>query len=203
MKIGLIVDGTAEAVALRELTSRLQVSNTQLLAPLYADLQPYATPAQIARAAESRLKICRERGCARTVVLVDFELRQGCPGDWAGDVAAGFRALGYNDVSVVVKKAAFENWLISDLDSVRRRFPRRFSFRDGIVTRISGAGADNVRAISILNAATNHTYSKRKDAIEICRVLDPTKMAQCSRSFRKFLRTIGDKNYGDQSKVAA
>lgn len=201
MKVGVIVDGTAEAIALRELMPRLGIPGVEICGPYYADMQPYATPAQIVRSAAARLEICKQRGCGRFVVLIDFEGRHECPGVWAGCVADGFRAAGYVNISVVVKTRCFENWLIGDLDSLRIAYPKRYNFRDGVLGRITASGADNLQAATVLGGVGSGGYNKRKDAIEICKVIDPLIVAKHSRSFRRFLRTMCHPQYRGQSRL--
>jgi hypothetical protein len=201
VKLGVIADGQAEVAALKELLSRIDVPGRLILSPLYADMQPLAGPDQIARAAESRLNIYRQRGCENTVILLDHENRGECPGAWALRIVDAFAKLGFHGVSVVIKQRAFENWLIGDLESLRRKHPKRYSIRDGLVDRVHVSGADNINAEALLNGCVPDGYCKRRDAIEICKTISPLAVASVSRSFRRFLRVIGHTKYSGQSRL--
>ncbi|WP_083918939.1 DUF4276 family protein [Rudaea cellulosilytica] len=190
MKIGIIADGQAEVVALRELLSRIDIAGIQFSSILYADMQPYAPPGQIFQAAKSRLSICEQRGCERRIVLLDYEDRNGCPGVWAKTIEETFSTNGYSNVTVVVKNRAFENWLVADLGSLREKHGKRYKIADRLIERVKASGADNVNARNLLNNCVKDEYSKRKDAIEICKVVNPSVVAANSRSFRRLLKVI-------------
>lgn len=199
MKIGIIADGQAEIVALRELFARITVDGVTLCNPLYADMQPLSSPAQVFKAAEGKLAICSQRGCNRTIVLLDHEDRTDCPGIRATEITSIFSKNGHSSVSVVIKQRAFENWLIGDLDSVRK-CGKRFNIRDGLIERVKKSGADSLSAIALLDGCVTDGYSKRRDAIQICKAICPLEVARNSRSFRKLLRACGHSKYLKQSK---
>ena len=77
MKIGLLVDGRAEYQALPHLLERL-VTDHPVLHPLYCDIQPHASPSQMALAASKRFPILLDQGADLIVILIDKENRQDC-----------------------------------------------------------------------------------------------------------------------------
>lgn len=190
MRVGIIADGQAEAQALAFLVSRMVRSGRVVLKPVYADMQPYAPFPQIVRAAESRIGLLSQRGADRYVVLLDREQNQDCPGAYAARVKAEFKRMGHLNVEVVLKNRAFENWLVADLRSVAKAQPRRVKLRDRIVQRIEQSGADSVNAIAVLNGCISEGYSKRSDAIAICKSIDPSTAEKFSRSFRRFAKIV-------------
>ena len=203
MKIGVIADGVAEVVALKELFRRINIDRVSVCDPLYADMQPHSTAGQIFKAAEGRLAILNGRGCNKIIILIDREDRQDCPGEMAGSIASAFHFNGHKNVVVVVKNRAFENWLVADMSALRATAARKYEIREGLIDRIRNSGADNVSAINLLENCVRGGYSKRRDAIEICKIVDPTVVAENSRSFRRLMRVMGDARYRHQSKLRA
>lgn len=203
MKVGVVADGSAEVAALRELLSRITADGLEIITPLYADMQPLSTPAQIVKAAEGRLPICRGRGCRKIVVLLDHETRNSCPGVWAQTVSRAFHDAGHTDVRVVIKQRQFENWLVADLPTVKRLHGRKYRITDAHVEAVRNRGADKVDAMDILERCTDGEYCKRRDAATFCRAISPDAVAANSRSFRRFLRVVGHPRYALQSRVAA
>ena len=84
-KIGLVVDGKAEAQALKLLVQRLNSSlpNIQLLWPLFAGVQPKASPELIAYRARGAVEVLKADGAAMIVVLIDREDNSKCPAQMA------------------------------------------------------------------------------------------------------------------------
>lgn len=191
MKTGIISDGSAEAVALEHLVVKMKCGGFTPLRPVYADMQPYAPPAQIVKAAESRIKMLSQRGAQRHIVLLDREENKECPGEFSTKLSLEFTNKGYSNVSVVLKDRAFENWLVADLEAVAKSYGKRGSFADRIIDRVRHSGADRVNAIAILNGGIAEGYSKRSDAITICKAVSPEVVAKYSRSFRKFMKECG------------
>lgn len=190
MKIGIVVDGSAEAQALEHVVAKLRGERISFFRPLYADMQPYAPLPQIVRASEARLNLLTQRGAHKVVVILDRENNSDCPGDFADRLQREYRGKGH-EVSVVLKNRAFENWLIGDPRSLMRGAHRRIEVNDRIIQRIEQTGSDNVNAMAILNGCIRDGYNKRSDAIELCKLLNPDRVAQNSRSFRKFIKTLG------------
>lgn len=190
MKIGVLVDGTAEASALQLLLSKICYGGRTFIKPLYADMQPLAPPAQIYRAAAQKLPLLKSRGAERTIVLLDREGISACPGDRAAAVRAEFVKHDEMDVSVVIKNRCFENWLIADPDGIRKAGAKRFNVSERIESRIRSAGADQLSAIAVLAGMVNGDYCKRLDPAQICAVACTKTMQDNSRSFRKFVKEI-------------
>ena len=200
MSIGLIVDGQAEPDALWELRGKLQAGQS-MIRPLYADLQPKAAPGQIARKALSRVKMLRHRSAEPIVLLIDREDQAECPPKLAGDIQDALTRLGEPDVLVVVRNRSFENWLIADVDglaSLRGRFRPTQTFRNRVVPNKADSVADGASLLNRICIGT--TYHKRHDPPRILKASDVGAMAKNSRSFRRFLRLVGDKRYRAQSK---
>ena len=186
MSLGIVCDGTAEALALQELVGRLRSRGQPILRPIYADMQPLAPLAQIVGAAKPKLSLLSQRGANRFVVVLDRENQRGCPGELAANLRSYFARENF-DVSVVLKDRAFENWLISDPGSLQRKV-KKVNFSDRIVQRIERSGADSLSAITLLNECVGGGYSKRRDAIAFCGLIDPQVASRNSRSFRKFIK---------------
>jgi len=190
MRIGIIADGQAEAQALEHLVCRMARSGRIVLKPVYADMQPYAPFPQIVRAAESRIGLLSQRGAQRYIILLDREQNEDCPGKYAARIQSEFNRMGHGNVDVVLKNRAFENWLVADLRSIARAQPKRIKLTDRIVQRIEQSGADNVNALAVLNGCISDGYSKRSDAIAICKTIDPATAQRFSRSFRRFAKIV-------------
>lgn len=191
MRTGIISDGSAESIALEHLVNRMKAACFVPLRPLYADMQPYAPPSQIFKAAESRLRILNQRGAERHVIVLDREDNDSCPGELAKSIRAEFAKQGHANVSVVLKDKAFENWLIGDLPAVARAYGKRAKFGDRILGRVESSGADRLNAFTILKDGIEGGYSKRADAIQICKAIDPVEVSRRSRSFKKFMKECG------------
>jgi len=197
----LVVDGNAEAGALRKITEKIKVPDVQLLTPIYADMQPKASPGQIAGKAQPRLSLLNGQGADLIVVLIDLEDRRDCQGVFAKDLERAFRKRGHDDVFVVVKKVMFENWLIADVDALKA-VPGRFKPTKGFERAVAPNKADSVSdPCRLLNsiALGSKRYHKRTDATAVAAHCRPKEMARNSRSFRRFLRVLGHPLYQDQS----
>ena len=188
MSLGIVCDGTAEAVALHGLVQRFNGSQ-RILRPVYADMQPFAPAAQIVRAAIPKIELLQDRGARSFVVLLDRENQAQCPGVLSEALMTEFRKVGF-EVTVVYKDRAFENWLISDPESIQAHFPK-VAIGKRITDRIISSGADSVSAYTLLNDCVRGGYSKRRDAIKFCQVLNPAVAKRNSRSFRKFAKHCG------------
>ena len=204
MRIGLIVDGQAEFRSLPTLIRRIDTSHV-LLDPLFADIQPFAPLAQVVGEVRSKLPILQNRRIDHLIVLLDRESRPDCPGFMAKEIAEGIvRAcaarLPETSFSCVVKNSRFENWLISDLEALGR-MNGRFMLSAAQRRAISPDRADNIDALAILKAAAlDKPYAKVRDAMRIMERAQPRNLARNSRSFRRFLRLVGDPDYAEQSK---
>lgn len=207
MRIGFIVDGDGEVEALPKLFPRIRSANVLLQQPVRGAIQPKAEADLIARAAAAACRVLGSKRVDLAVVLLDFEDRPGCPGAFAVElerlISARVSRLGLTmNVAVVVKVAKLENWLVSDLDSIqamRGLFPNLHR----ITGRVTPGNADHCDAYELLQTASARrgSYRKLKGAVAICRHLDPGRAALNSRSFRRFLRVLGDSRYTDQSRL--
>lgn len=194
MKIGLLVDGRGEFRALPYLLNRLG-SPHQVLAPLKCDMQPLASPGQIALAASKRFPILLDWGAEAIVLLLDKETRLECTGDLVRVVEREARARlkelsSTVGLQVVYKVSQFENWLVADPTALRD-LPGLFEHIERIEKRVSNNRADIVDASNLLKVCLKRPINiKMKGAIEICKRLDPARAAENSRSFRKLLKVL-------------
>lgn len=96
-----------------------------------------------------------------------------------------------------------ENWLMADITSLSPS-PGVFSDRSRVEQAIPAGNADGIdSALDILQRACGprSRYQKIDGAKAICAHLDPGRAALNSRSFRRFLRVLGDSRYADQSRL--
>jgi len=201
VKIGVIVDGQAESQALSHLFNNIVISGSQIINPLYADMQPKASPEQIARAAYSRICILQAKCVDKIIVLIDNENRADCHINFSNSIKVAVKNLFNIDVYVIVKYKCFENWLISDPNGLSK-LKSRLSITNSFINTVSPNKADAVlNPVVLLNSVCNKLdYHKRIDAIAFTKNIDPDKMALNSRSFRRFLREVGYMKYSRQSK---
>jgi hypothetical protein len=202
VKVGIVVDGSAESQALRLCFDRNRLPGITLLAPLYAEMQPRSTPQQMARAASQRLRQLEARDVDRIVVLVDREVSCTCPVTFSADLEDAFSAFGHQGVKVVIKDYMYENWLISDVAALRS-LNGVFDVTKGFVRRVSPNKADHVQApIGELNRIIkgNSQYHKNNTAKKIAEKQTFSGIAANSRSFRRFLRVVSHPSFADQSK---
>jgi hypothetical protein len=200
MTIGTIVDGQAEALSYPYLFKRIAIRGVSLLSPIYADMQPKATPAQIVKAAASRLNLAVARGADRQLVLLDLEDRKECPGDFAEAITKALHAAGFVNAMALVKRTCFENWLVADPDALSE-MPARFDVQEWFRNAVIPNKADSVKAESLLaRICHKDSYNKRSDPPRILSRAHPERIARNSRSFRRFLRLIGHPNYKSQSR---
>jgi hypothetical protein len=201
VKVGIVVDGQAESQALRRLLPKIKAPGRNLAGPAYADIQPKASAAQIARAVLGKLKILQGGGAGAFVVLIDCEDPGRCPGVFAREIEHALAKLKWPGVHVVVKRLKFENWLIADVQALTK-MRGRFRVSRAFEKRVSPNKADNVPdATAELGRLCQGTaYHKRKDPLEIAEHQEPGRIAENSRSFRRFLRVVGCKKYAHQSR---
>lgn len=195
MKIGVLVDGDAEFYGLPHLLSRLG-SPHQVLKPLRCDIQPFASPAQMALAASKRFSILLAKGAESIVVLIDKETRPDCTVELVQAVEREARARlrdlsSTMDLQVVFKVSMFENWLAADPTALSG-LPGLFEHVERIERQVSSGRADSVDALDLLKACSKQrSYDKVSGAVAICKGLDPVRAAGNSRSFRKLLKALG------------
>ena len=198
MKIGIIVDGESEYHSLPKILHRIDTEHT-ILDPMRADIQPLAKPGRIAAALKSRLLILARKETDRVVVLIDREGNESCPNDIAESILdALVSTCKVHDIripDIVIKNRCYENWLVADVANIRR-MPKRFVISGTEYAKAGNGLADEVNALQILKlSAIRHSYSKVQDAVRIMQKADPHSMAMNSRSFRKFLKSLGCPHY--------
>lgn len=202
-RIGIIVEGNGEVPAFKRLIPKIHSDSEVLCQPVRADLQPKSTPAQVATSAKAAVTYLLGRGVDLVVVLIDRETNPSAPG-FAAVLKTAF-ANRYPHVSfeIVVKDSCVENWLIADTDALRAQ-PKRFQLSTGVINQVVPNKADNIDAQKLLNRiAVKFEYDKGSDPARIATHQDPRKAAENSRSFRRFLRVLGDQLYAMQSKNPA
>lgn len=204
MKVGLIVDGHAEFIGIPRFLDRVQTS-AEVLRPIRADMQPFAPPGQIAHRAAKKAGILLSRGASKIIVLIDHETRPDCTPRFRRELEREMRKRMKTkgrpaSVHVVVKETMFENWLVADPGACKAVI--KTSRGIGALRRhVEPNKADNVDALALLKQhAARKQFDKRGDGAAICAKLDPNVAAQNSRSFRRFLRLLGNPDYAKQSK---
>lgn len=204
-RVGIVVDGHGEREALAALIARLRVRGVQLLPPIYADMQPKASAAQIVKAASARIDILIRKGATKILVLVDLEIPSDCAAARARDLRMAFKRMQFPQVYPVIKRCSFENWLIADPRALAK-LNKRFRVSNNFQRQVSPDKADNVlSARELLDHAAlqPREYHKRVDAIAIVQQMDITEVARNSRSFRRFLHLLGHPDYSTQSRSPA
>lgn len=199
MKIGIIVEGTAERQALEEIVAKINISGVSIINPLFASIEPKETPKQIAKAAESRIKILQSKQVDKIIMLIDLENLDTCPGDRASEIKNVFCNMAYN-VDVIVKNKCFENWLIADIDALEQL--KNFKGAKNLKNKVNNK-SDSLSALAelknIKKINVKESYHKANDGFAISQKLDPLRIAKNSRSFRRFLRVLEHPAYIDQS----
>lgn len=196
MKIGLLVDGRAEYKALPYLLERLRTADTVLQSPLFCDIQPFASPAQMALAASKRFPILLSRGATSIIILVDKESRQDCTIELVRAVEreASERLSKLEpaaQVHVVFKISRLENWLVADPQTLRG-LTGLFENVERLEHQVAPNRADLVNALDLLKGCSRlKSYDKMTGAVAILKKLDPLRASANSRSFRKLLKVLG------------
>jgi hypothetical protein len=207
VRIGLVVDGIGEANSLPHLLPRIDTQNVIVPTVVKGDIQPRSAPSQIALAAANACRTFMRRQLDLVVLLIDLEDRGECPTALAAALRPPFARqisrIGLNvNIEVVVKSTRLENWLVADLECLVAS-PRLFPELGRVRQRVPVGNADGVDGLAVLETASGprQTYHKVRGAESICRYLDPGRAARNSRSFRRFLRVLGDSRYADQSRL--
>jgi hypothetical protein len=203
MRSGLVVDGEAEYRSLSKIIPRINTSGT-IIGPYRADLQPHASAKKLASAAETAIALFQKKQIDNAIMLIDLENRSVCASDRAAEICSSFskicKSSGIPSAFVVIKDRTFENWLIADLTALENI--KKFEVSEAKKKSIVPDKADNVDGIkTIKSCCPNSDYEKVKDAILIMSRADPYQIAANSRSFRRFLRVVGDTRYFSQSKT--
>lgn len=200
MRIGLLVDGVAEVESLPTLFAQLRTATGHtLLTPLRPAIHPIASIERIAARCTPQMEILRGKRADRVIVVLDREGRTDCPGAFARQVETAIAGRSSIPVAVVVKDRCFENWLISDPDAIST-LPSRFRLAASVELAARTDRADQQDALRALkDSAIRKDYNKVLDSKRILAVSNVGRMAQGSRSFRRFLRCIDHPLYRNQS----
>ncbi|MFQ6029146.1 MAG: DUF4276 family protein [Dehalococcoidia bacterium] len=206
MRIGFLVEGQSEYVALPELLKRCDSPHVLLTRVLVAPVSPLGTPYQIANQLMKKIPILATRNVDKVVVLIDRENCPQCAGHRASEIriALNQRLMqkGYSlSVDVVIKNRCFENWLVADVEALRE-ISGIFELSQATLNQIQPNKADNANAIQLLRRSCchPHTYEKVAHSKAILSRADPNRIAANSRSFRRFLRLIDCPLYSTQSR---
>lgn len=204
MKIGVVVEGETEYYGLPAILAKVRSScGNDFLGTLKADVHGEPSREQIALACTGPVKIQWGRGANLVLILLDFERRQGCPGQWAQDVAEQLQRRTGAQVLVVFKMRMFENWLVADPASVKGQ-PGRYKAMSKSDSAYVPGRADEVDALALLKKlAKGNAYDKVRDGKKLADTLELGRAAANSRSFRRFLRVCGHPKYSGQSRLAA
>lgn len=93
----------------------------------------------------------------------------------------------------------YENWLVSDVEALKCQ-PGRFAVSDADARRVVPNRADRIDAMTLLKRmCKDAAYEKVRDSERILTRADVMRMAENSRSFRRFLRVVGHPSYQRQS----
>lgn len=203
MKVGIIVDGQTEYGTIPNLLGTLGEAPQYKV--LYADIQPKSVPKKVANAAKTAMAFFTKNDFDRIVVIIDLEDLAECPVTRARNVEAAFQAVYGTPVSCVVKVRSVENWLIADPASINRELHKSYEVSTTNAQLVIPDKADNVRnALGILKSSKSSqkgSYEKVADGIRISKVINPWVVAENSRCFRRFLRTVGCPSFSTQSKL--
>jgi hypothetical protein len=174
-------------------------TSVELLPPLKADIQPLAPIPTMARQCEKAIRQLALRGADEVMLLVDRENRSECASLFARALGDELRRRACGAaVTVVVKNRTFENWLLADLDALTVQ-RRRFRVSRTTRSMIEPDKADNVDALLLIGRCVQGDYDKVADAKRIMSHADALRIAQHSRSFRRFLRCARARPYLSQS----
>ena len=202
MKIGILVEGRAEYSDLHVIISKNTYNNNKILKPLFAPMQPKASAMQIARSAKAGIGILINQGVDKIIVLIDKEDQDFCIIKHAKEIKNALNNF-CNKVSieVIIKNKQFENWLIADINNLQSI--KGFKLSESFISKISKDKADNQQnPVELLESimTIRRTYDKGIHGKRIVSNIDTLKIAENSRSFRKFLRELGHSDYLYQSK---
>lgn len=190
--IGIVVEGLGEIEAIHNLLNKVQKTTPLICKPLRADLQPKANALVIARSARTAINQLTRRGATKIVILIDGE-DHPCVVSFANSLRQGFRnQYPQQNLSIVVKNRTIENWLIADVSAIEK-LPARFTVKAELRNAIQHQADEIANAERLLNrCALKYGYHKGDDPRRIAAHIDIAAAAAKSRSFRKFLREVGD-----------
>ena len=206
MKTMIVTEGTGEFSAFKTLFTSLPTT-TGSLAPkvVHVTCQPDGPVKGIAKACGPLLRQAHARKTDLFVLVIDREQQLSTPGELSPAMKAELERIspGSFRIEVVYKDRTFENWLIADLDALRKQ-RARYEVSDALVRQVEPDKADRVKALDLLKKATKgKQYDKIVDGQKIAERIDLMAAARHSRSFRHLLHILGHVEYLDQCRQAA
>jgi len=205
MRIVILTEGISEFKSLPRLYPQLHEkmpAGSKIVNTLKVTAQPDASFSRIVAACRPSLIIASQI-CDMVIVLLDREQQQDCPGKIASLLEKEFMKATNKPVRVALKDRMFENWLISDLEALKKH-PRRYIVDNAVEARISPNKADTVNGMTaIKRMIANGEYSKTQDSDRICKAASVDRIASNSRSFRHFLHVLGHASYKDACRLPA
>jgi hypothetical protein len=97
-KIGILVEGREEQIALGHIINKLKFPDAQILKPIYANMQPKGPVGQIVKAVENKISIISKSDLI--LVLIDKEDSDVCVVSRAAELKSAFHNKGYKQVEV-------------------------------------------------------------------------------------------------------
>jgi hypothetical protein len=201
MKVGIIVEGVSEYGSLGEIFNELSDrSGNTFLKVVRGDIDPIGPCAVMAKKSSHLVRQLEARGAELIVIVLDREQRPDCPGKICQQIAAEFgRYAGTATVQAVLKDRTYENWLAAASKSLKSQ-NKRFKLSKADVRKVAPNKADSVDGADFFRKVTLGDYDKVADSKRILKKAAVAEIADNSRSFRRFLRIIGDPAYSAQSR---
>ena len=198
-KIGILVEGMEEQISLRHIVEKLNIADTQILKPVYANMQPKGPIGQIVKSVGTKISLLNKADLI--LVLIDKEDSNDCLITRAEELKSAFHQKGHKKVEVVIKNRQFENWLIADPDAIGQL--SHFNITTAFRKKVENDKADNIiDPVGLLTSLKkgDKTFHKTIDGTAIAKKLNVENAARNSRSLRRFLRLLGHEAYFLQSK---
>lgn len=206
MKTMIVTEGVGEYSAFKVLFSSLPTTSGALAPKIVrVTCQPDGPIKGIAKACEPLLRQAHARKTDLFVLVIDREQQESTPLELASALKGELASLspGSFHIEVVYKDRTFENWLIADLNALRKQ-PARYAVSNALIRHVEPDKADSARAIDLLKKAVKgKQYDKIDDGQKIADRLDLMAAARNSRSFRHLLHVLGHVEYLDQCRLAA
>lgn len=200
-RIGLIVEGETEFIAMPKLHKERLIAGCPALSPInLGGVGSHLTPKGIASKLRPKVLEHYSRGIRKVVVCIDLEQRSDCPGAFAQAIHGETHAIVTKkapelDLHVVIANRTFEAWLLAGADELHAKglFKRRLPTH-GFEGRL---GEQQKKGIVELNKLLDRPYLKTKDGPALFAQLDFAKArsfkppGRGSQSLDKLLRTLG------------
>ena len=208
MRIGFLVDGQSEYQGLPQLLNNCVSPHDLIKGVLLAHVHPEGPAPTVANQLMKKVPVLRTKNINRLIVLLDHETSQKCPGDRAEEIESNLNrrilsaGLGF-DAKVVMKFRCLENWLLADVETLKS-FGDTFDVSNAPVNLITPNKVDNIpNPIQLIKRCCRsvHSYDKISHSKLILSKANPEKIAENSRSFRRFLHLIDHPLYSTQSRI--